>query len=77
MKRMLLGILISFCIILNGQAESVNSDKNYRQLINAYYIQDKELLISQDVVDVAQAVINNRNQYGHNMVASSISCACK
>ncbi|ASP47820.1 hypothetical protein [Cognaticolwellia beringensis] len=73
MKRMLLGILISFCIILNGQAESVNSDKNYRQLINAYYIQDKELLISQDVVDVAQAVINNRNQYGHHIVARAFS----
>lgn len=73
MKHLLLGILISFCITLNGQAESLNSDKNYRQLLDAYYIQDKELLIAQDVVDVAQAIVSNRNQYGDNKVAKAFS----
>lgn len=73
MKRMLLGILINFCLLLTAQAESISSDKNYRQLLDAYYLQDKELLITQDVVDVAQAVINNPNQYSHNRVAKAFS----
>jgi tetratricopeptide (TPR) repeat protein len=73
MKRMLLGILINFCFLLTAQAESISSDKKYRQLLDAYYLQDKELLISQDVVDVAQAVVNNPDQYSHNRVAKAFS----
>ncbi|TWX74226.1 hypothetical protein [Colwellia sp. C1TZA3] len=73
MKRMLLGILISFCVALTGHTDSIRSDKSYRQLLDAYYFQDKELLITQDVVDVAQAVVNNGNQYSHYMVAKAFS----
>ena len=73
MNRMLLVVLISFCISLFAQADTTMGDKNYRQLINNYYLQDKELLLSQDVVDVAQAVVNNRNQFSHNIVASAFS----
>ncbi|MBA6294213.1 hypothetical protein H4J58_11590 [Colwellia sp. MB3u-70] len=73
MKRMLLGILINFCILLTAQADAINSDKNYRQLLDAYYLQDKELLMTQGVIDVAQAVVNNPNQYSHNRVAKAFS----
>jgi tetratricopeptide (TPR) repeat protein len=73
MKRVLLGILISFFISLTTKADSVSGDKNYRQSLKTYYLQDKELLITQDVVDVAQAVISNRNQYSQNMIARAFS----
>ncbi|MBA6328864.1 hypothetical protein H4J46_13120 [Colwellia sp. MB02u-6] len=73
MKRMLLGILINFCLLLTAQANSISSDKNYRQLLDAYYLQDKELLMSQAVVDVAQAVVNNPNKYSRHRLAKAFS----
>lgn len=73
MKQMLLSILISFFITFNGEADSIDSDKSYRQRLNSYYLQDKESLISQNVVDVAQAVVSNRREYSHNVIARAFS----
>jgi hypothetical protein len=56
-----------------GSSGRISSDKNYRQLLDTYYLQDKELLMTQDVIDVAQAVVNNPNQYSHNRVAKAFS----
>jgi len=73
MKQILLSILIILCVTHVSEAGSISLDKNYRQLLTAYYLQDKELLISQDVVDVAQTVVNNRHQYSQNTVATAFS----
>ncbi len=73
MKQMLLGILVSFCFTITGDAETITVDDNHRQSLNAYYLQDKETLISQEVVDVAQFVISHRNDYSSNMVARAFS----
>jgi len=73
MKQMLLSILISLCVTHYSEAGSISPDKNYRQLLTSYYLQDKELLISQDVVDVAQAVVNNRDLYSKNTIATAFS----
>ncbi len=73
MKQLLLGILISFCITLTSAATSQNNDKNYHQLLNTLYQQDKELLITKDIVNIAQSVVNDRNQYSHNTVAKAFS----
>ena len=73
MKQILLGILMSLCVIATGHADAMSNDKNYRQLLNSYYLQDKESLLSQDVIDVAQAVVNNRIEYSQNAVARAFS----
>lgn len=73
MKQVLLGILLSLCVTLSGKASSISPDQNYLQLLNNYYQQDKEQLIAQNIVDVAQAVVNNRNQYSQNTVATAFS----
>lgn len=70
---MLLSILISLCVTYYSDAGMINLNKNYRQLLTSYYLQDKELLVSQNVVDAAQTVVNNRDQYSQNTVATAFS----
>lgn len=73
MKKMLLGILISFCFTITSNANTITADNNYRQLLNSFYLQDKETLSSQEVMDVAQIVISRRNDYSPNIVARAFS----
>ena len=73
MKQLLLVILVSFSITLTSEASSVNSEKNIGQLLNGYYLQDKESLIAPEIVDVAQVVINNRKKYSQNRLAKAFS----
>lgn len=73
MKQMLLSILISLCVTYYSDAGMISLNKNYRQLLTSYYLQDKELLVSQQIVDAAQTVINNRDQYSQNTVATAFS----
>jgi GGDEF domain-containing protein len=73
MKQILLAMLISFLIAVNGETSTLSSDKNPQQLLNAYYVADKELLITQDIANVAQAVVNHREQYNSNIVAKAYS----
>ena len=42
MKQMLLGILISFCFTITSDADTITAADNYRQLLNSFYLQDKE-----------------------------------
>tara|TARA_R110000737_G_scaffold16123_3_gene33203 strand:- start:769 stop:2601 length:1833 start_codon:yes stop_codon:yes gene_type:complete len=73
MKQIWLAILISICIVFTCRADSIGSEKDVRQLLNRYYLQDKESLLSQDVIDVAQAVVSNRIEYSKNAVARAFS----
>jgi tetratricopeptide (TPR) repeat protein len=73
MKQMLFGILISLFVMLSTDAQAFSSDKNYRQLLNDYYLQDKESLLSQDIIDVAQTIVANRNDYSQKVVARAFS----
>jgi GGDEF domain-containing protein len=73
MNRILLVVLISMFISLCAQANDTNSGVNTREAINDYYLLRKELLLAQDVVDTAQAVVNNRDQFSSNIVAKAFS----
>jgi GGDEF domain-containing protein len=73
MKQILLAMLISFLIAFNGETSALSSDKNHQQLLNTYYLADKESLTAQDVANVAQAVVNNHEKYNSNMVAKAFS----
>ena len=73
MKQMLLGILISFCFTITSDADTITAADNYRQLLNSFYLQDKETVSSQEVMDVAQIVISRRNDYSANIVARAFS----
>lgn len=73
MKQILLAVLFSFCLCNIVKAESSNNAQNYRQLLQRYYLQDKATLISQDIVDAAQAVVSNRKEYSSVTVATAFS----
>lgn len=73
MNKLLLGILICASFTFSSHAASVSHEKDLRQLLNQYYLQDKEQLITQAVVDDAHAVIRERNQFSPNMVAMAFS----
>ncbi|AZQ86033.1 hypothetical protein EKO29_19745 [Colwellia sp. Arc7-635] len=73
MKKMLFGILISLFVMLSTDAQAFANDKNYRQLLNDYYLKDKESLLSQDIIDVAQVVVSNRNNYSQKAIARAFS----
>ena len=73
MNRMLIGFLISICISLSIQASETNNDINYIQVIDNYYSLNKELLLSQDVVDTAQSIVHFRDQFSSNTIAKAFS----
>ena len=73
MKQMLLALLINFCITHLSVAETIHSDKDIQVLLTSYYLQDKETLVSNKVIDVAQVVVNNRKDYSQNMIAKAFS----
>jgi len=73
MNRMLIGFLISICISLSIQASETNNDINYVQVIDNYYSLNKELLLSQDVVDTAQSIVHFRDQFSSNTIAKAFS----
>ena len=73
MKQILLAVVLSFCLTNTGSAEPSNIAKNYRQLLNGYYLQDKATLISQDIVDAAQVVVNRRKNYSPDTVIIAFS----
>ena len=73
MNRMLIGFLISIFITLSTQASETSSDINYSQIINDYYSLNKELLLSQDVVDAAQSVVHLRDQFSSSIIAKAFS----
>ena len=70
---MRLGALLIFLVIFMSHAGAQESSKNYQTLLNTYYLQDKEALISQDIVDVAQIIVNNRKEYRSDIVAKAFS----
>jgi len=59
--------------MLSTDAQAFSNDKNYRQLLNDYYLKDKESLLSQDIIDVAQVVVSNRNNYSQKAIARAFS----
>lgn len=73
MNRMLIGFLISIFISLTTQANENNSDVDDDQVITNYYALNKESLLTQDVVDAAQSVVNNRDQFSSNTIAKAFS----
>lgn len=58
---------------LSNQATETNNAVNYDQVINDYYALNKELLLTEDVVDTSQYVVNNRNEFSANTIAKSFS----
>ena len=60
-------------MMLSTDAQAFANDKNYRQLLNDYYLKDKESLLSQDIIDVAQVVVSNRNNYSQKAIARAFS----
>lgn len=60
-------------MMLSTDAQAFSNDKNYRQLLNDYYLKDKESLLSQDIIDVAQVVVSNRNNYSQKAIARAFS----
>ncbi len=73
MIRILLCILLSYLAAFTSQAEVFDGNDNYRKILNGYYSQDKESLLYQDVVKVAQTVVHNRRNYSGDMVAKAFS----
>jgi GGDEF domain-containing protein len=73
MIRILFCILSSYLAVFTSQAEVHDGNDNYRKILNSYYSQDKESLLYQDVVTVAQAVVHNRKNYSRDMVAKAFS----
>ncbi|WP_085300123.1 nucleotidyl cyclase domain-containing protein [Cognaticolwellia mytili] len=73
MIRVFLYILLSYFTVFTSQAKVQDDNDNYRKALNSYYSQDKESLLYQDVVKVAQAIVHNRKSYSDDMVAKAFS----
>ncbi len=67
------GLFSLFLVIFTSQVNGTEASKETRLKLNNYYEQDKESLIYQDVVLVAQTVVNNRKIYSRDMVAKAFS----
>lgn len=73
MKKLLKITIFIFIFVFSDQIYAIEASAKIRNEINNYYVKDKESLIYQDVVTVAQSVINNRVSYSHNLVAKAFS----
>jgi GGDEF domain-containing protein len=73
MIRIFFGFFLGYLAVFASQAKVQNDNNNFRKTLNSYYSQDKESLLYQDVVKVAQAVVHNRKNYSGDMVAKAFS----
>ena len=73
MRPILLSFLLSCIISFTSHAESIEKYRNYRVLLNTYYLQNKEPSIDKDVVEVSQFIVKNRKNYSGDTVAKAFS----
>lgn len=73
MTKMLQGALFILIFFATIVVDALEINTKIRNEINSYYEKDKESLIYQEVVTVAQSVINSRQSYSRNVVAKAFS----
>jgi tetratricopeptide (TPR) repeat protein len=70
---MLVCTLLTYFLVFTSQVKALDSNENYRKLLDTYYFQGKESHVYQDIVKIAQVVVSNRKNYNSDMVAKAFS----
>lgn len=70
---MLISIFLSLIVSDVYAAKQTETEQYYRHQINSFYLQDKEALVDDKVISVAQYIVNERQNFSDDVIAKAFS----